>query len=71
MIQTTSQQVRSPHLAAQYCADLTADGHSDWYLPAKDELNLFWNGGTPVAAISGTYWSSNRIWQHLSQLCVD
>lgn len=53
-----------PHKAAQYCADLSAHGHGDWYLPAKDELNLFWNGGTPVAGVntggSSYYWSSTE-----------
>ncbi|MCK5556482.1 MAG: DUF1566 domain-containing protein, partial [Alphaproteobacteria bacterium] len=50
--------------AAQACADQTYGGHSDWYLPALDELNLFWIG-TP-AAIGGLdtsgswYWSSTE-----------
>ena len=51
--------------AAQACADQTFGGHSDWYLPALDELHLFWIG-TP-AAIGGfdvseikRYWSSTE-----------
>ena len=28
-----------------YCDGLSAHGHTDWYLPALDELNLYWNGG--------------------------
>lgn len=54
----------APYDAAEYCDGLTSvHGHSDWYLPAKDELNLFWNGGTPVAGVntSGSYyWSSTE-----------
>jgi hypothetical protein len=49
--------------AARACDQKTAHGHSDWYLPAQDELNLFYNGGSPVAGIdaSGTwYWSSTE-----------
>lgn len=50
-----------PHNAAIYCNGLSAHGHSNWYLPARDELNLFWNDGSPVANVdeSGSfYWSS-------------
>jgi hypothetical protein len=53
----------APYEAANYCDGLTAHGHSDWYLPAKDELDLFWNEGSPVAGIntSGSwYWSSTE-----------
>ena len=53
----------SPYNAANYCDGLSAHGHSDWYLPARDELNLFWNGGSPVAGIHTDgrwYWSSTE-----------
>ena len=58
--------------AAQACADQTFGGHSDWYLPAKDEQFLFWLA--PIAVIGGfntgiNYWASsdhdfdaNRCW---------
>ena len=55
------------HDAAIYCDDLSAHGHGDWYLPAEDELDLFWNGGSPVANVDesgsfpdATYWSSTE-----------
>lgn len=57
-----------PHDAAIYCDGLSAHGHSDWYLPARDELNLFWNSGAPVANVDesgsfpdGWYWSSTEV----------
>lgn len=66
----------SPYDAAVYCDGLiNVHGHSDWYLPAKDELNLLWNGGSPIAGVltDGTlYWSatenshSNGWWQRFS-----
>ena len=54
----------APYDAAEYCDGLSAHGHSDWYLPARDELDLFWNGGSPVAGVltggSNWYWSSTE-----------
>ena len=51
------------HDAAIHCNDLVAHGHSDWYLPARDEQALIYNGGTPVGDIrtDGTsYWTSTE-----------
>jgi len=60
-----------PHQAAQYCADLTAGGHSDWYLPARNELNVLYTnrvaiGGFELAGgeygppAPSWYWSSTE-----------
>lgn len=42
----------APFNAAQYCQNLVADGHSDWYLPAREEVYVLWQG---QAAIGGFY----------------
>jgi len=43
----------APYVAARYCNDLDAHGHTDWYLPAQDELNRLYvnlarDGGADV-----------------------
>lgn len=55
-----------PFAAAEYCDNLSAHGHGDWYLPARDELNvlythqgvggLIFQAGYPL----GHYWSSSE-----------
>ena len=60
-----------PHDAAVYCDGLSAHGHDDWYLPARAELLLLWNGGDPIADVvtdGSEYHSSyerntSEIWQ--------
>ncbi|MEQ9258361.1 MAG: LamG-like jellyroll fold domain-containing protein [Roseovarius sp.] len=59
-----------PHQAAEYCEGLSAHGHSDWYLPAQDELNVLYTNknagdlnGTfneSGSAPAGWYWSSSE-----------
>ena len=47
--------------AAYLCDTLTAFGHNDWYLPAKDELNaLYQNKATIGGFSSDYYWSSTE-----------
>jgi hypothetical protein len=51
-----------PHNAAQYCENLTAHGQTDWYLPAKDEMNVLYTNRTAIGGfVSGWYWSSSEI----------
>jgi len=51
------------HQAAQRCADLNLNGHTDWYLPAQQELNVLYlnNGVIGNFNTSGSfYWSSTE-----------
>jgi hypothetical protein len=63
----------SPYNAADYCATLPAFGHSDWYLPALNEVAVLYanktvignfditDGNTAVSgAYPGLYWSSSE-----------
>lgn len=54
------------HPAAQFCRGLSIGGFNDWYLPAKDELNVVYTnrasvGGGDALDVDGTsYWSSTE-----------
>lgn len=62
------------HPAASHCLDYRGDGHDDWYMPAKNELNLFWlniapsktavpdfkTGGPQALHASDWYWASTQ-----------
>jgi len=58
------------HPAANFCVALTIGGFSDWYLPSKDELALFYanRGVLEVPGLAGSisdlaiphYWSSSE-----------
>lgn len=43
--------------AAHFCNDLSINGYSDWYLPARDELELIWRNLKPV---TNNNWTSGR-----------
>lgn len=51
--------VYSNHPAAQYCANLTIDGYSDWYLPAYYELEIAYYNLKP-AGITNALTGINR-----------
>ena len=38
----------SVYQAAHFCNDLTIGGYSDWYLPARDEIELMWRNLKPI-----------------------
>ncbi len=47
--------------AAMICAELNAFGHSDWYLPARDELQAMYQNRSLIGNFSsGYYWSSTH-----------
>lgn len=62
------------HPAASHCLDYRGGGHDDWYMPAKNELNLFWlniapgktqvpefqSGGEQALHGSQYYWASTQ-----------
>lgn len=53
-----------PHQAAQRCADLDRNGHTDWYLPAEQELDVLYqhNGAIGNFNTGGSYyWSSTEV----------
>lgn len=44
----------SSHPAAQYCRSYTGGGFSDWYLPARDELELLYRNFKPSTSLNAT-----------------
>lgn len=51
----------SLHPAANFCKGLSINGYTDWYLPAKDELNLLYtNRGSLDGFVQNYYWSSTQ-----------
>jgi hypothetical protein len=47
------------HPAAQFCADLSIGGHTDWYLPARYELDIAYFNLKPSTQANNTSWGSN------------
>lgn len=54
------------HPAAQFCRGLSVGGYTDWYLPAKDELNVVYtnrsviSGADSIDTDTTYYWSSTE-----------
>lgn len=54
------------HPAAQFCRSRTIGGFTDWYLPAKNELNVIYTNKTVISGVdaidqdSNWYWSSSE-----------
>ena len=47
------------HPAAQYCEGLTIGGYSDWYLPARYELDIAYENLKPTTDSNSTSWGVN------------
>jgi hypothetical protein len=58
-----SADASSPYAAATICENLNQDGHTDWYLPSKNELNIMYADKNTIRNFdtSGAYyWSSTE-----------
>ena len=62
----------SPYSAAVHCDGLSAHGHTDWYLPALDELYVLYNNRIAIGGFdtSGVwyYWSSSENTAHSAKV---
>jgi hypothetical protein len=45
--------------AAQFCADLSIGGFTDWYLPSRFELDIAYFNLKPVTQVNDTNWGAN------------
>ncbi|MCX6720756.1 MAG: DUF1566 domain-containing protein [Candidatus Staskawiczbacteria bacterium] len=50
----------SRYVAAYYCKNMSTGGHTDWYLPAKDELNTLYVNKGALGMGGLYYWSSTE-----------
>jgi hypothetical protein len=48
------------HPAAKFCVDLSIGGYSDWYLPARFELDIAYYHLKPTTASNSTFWGINN-----------
>jgi hypothetical protein len=47
------------HPAAQFCENLSIGGYTDWYLPARYELDIAYENLKPTTASNNTSWGIN------------
>ena len=47
------------HPAAQFCTTLSIGGYTDWYLPARDELEIAYYNLKPTTTSNDTSWGIN------------
>jgi hypothetical protein len=66
-VATVLAMAATTYPAAIQCANLNAYGYSDWYLPAKDELNVLFLNRTAIGNFDSSgdwprsyYWSSTE-----------
>jgi|GEM_PF-3061467 len=46
--------------AARECTKLTVNGYNDWYLPAREEIDLIYAVKEKIPGFTGVYWSSTE-----------
>lgn len=52
----------APYVAARHCGNMFAHGHSDWYLPALNELIILYSNRVNIGGFgTGSYWSSSEL----------
>jgi Protein of unknown function (DUF1566) len=54
----------SPYTAAITCHNLNEDGHTDWYLPAENELNVLYTNQAAIGNFDSSspyYWPSTEL----------
>lgn len=62
----TNAMNNATHPAAQFCRGLRIGGFADWYLPAKDELNVIYTNRSSISGEDSIdvdteyYWSSTE-----------
>jgi hypothetical protein len=47
------------HPAAEFCVNLSIGGYSDWYLPARYELDIAYENLKPTTTSNSTSWGIN------------
>ena len=63
IVAITSSGQGGYHAAARYCDKLDFGGYTDWYLPNRAELNIFWDNVASIPGLDKTgtyYWSSTE-----------
>jgi len=55
----TSAMDNANHPAAQFCAGLSIGGFTDWYMPAKNELEVCYYNLKPTTDNNDTSWGTN------------
>ena len=55
----TANMADANHPAANYCAGLSIGGYSDWYLPARDELEIAYYNLKPTTNRNSTSYGTN------------
>lgn len=53
----------APYVAANYCSTLNTGGHTDWYLPSKNELSVLYGNKATIGNFNesgSVYWAASE-----------